>query len=153
MKEVKFLGHVISGQGISVEGDKIRAVIDWKRPETVFEIRSFLGLAGYYRRFVQDFSTIAAPMTRLTKKDVPFEWSEECEQAFLELKKRLTTAPVLALPEPGKELTSIHRCIGKRAGCVRCRKDDQWLIYPGDCDRMSITTLYTIWSLQQLCLR
>ncbi|KAK9145104.1 hypothetical protein Sjap_005007 [Stephania japonica] len=90
MKEVKFLGHVISGQGISVEGDKIRAVIDWKRPETVFEIRSFLGLAGYYRRFVQDFSTIAAPMTRLTKKDVPFEWSEECEQAFLELKKRLT---------------------------------------------------------------
>ncbi|KAK9094549.1 hypothetical protein Scep_026018 [Stephania cephalantha] len=82
LSEVKFLGHVISGQGISVDGDKIRAIIDWKTPESVSDIQSFLGLTGYYRRFVQDFSMIAAPLTRLTKKDVRFEWSHECEDAF-----------------------------------------------------------------------
>ncbi|KAK9151698.1 hypothetical protein Syun_010007 [Stephania yunnanensis] len=101
---VKFLGHVISEQGISVDSEKIRAIIDWKTPESVADIRSFLGLAGYYRRFVQDFSSIAAPMTRPTKKDVRFEWSDECEQAFCELKRRLTSAPVLTLTEPGKIL-------------------------------------------------
>ncbi|KAK9084493.1 hypothetical protein Scep_030964 [Stephania cephalantha] len=118
LSAVRFLGHVISEQGISVDSEKIRAIIDWKTPEFVADIRSFLGLAGYYRRFVQDFSSIAAPMTRLTKKDVRFDWSEECEQAFCELKWRLTSAPLLTLPEPGKTLTVYTDASSIGLGCV-----------------------------------
>lgn len=73
MKEVKFLGHVVSEKGISVDNIKVESVIDRKRPSTVFEILSFLGLAGYYRRFIQDFSALGKPMTRLTQKGLKFE--------------------------------------------------------------------------------
>ena len=99
--EVKFLGHVVSRGGISVDPSKIEAVSTWQIPKNVSEIRSFLGLAGYYRRFVQDFSRIASPLTKLTQKGVPYVWSEKCDEAFNELKKRLTTAPILVLPERG----------------------------------------------------
>ena len=75
------------------------------RPTSVAEIRSFLGLAGYYRRFVKGFSQISAPMTRLTQKAIKFKWSNECEQSFQELKSRLVSAPVLALPVSGVEFT------------------------------------------------
>ena len=77
---------------------KIKAVSRWAVPTSVTEIQSFLGLAGYYRRFVEDFSTLAAPLTALTKKDRKYEWSDKCEQSFQELKKRLTSAPILVLP-------------------------------------------------------
>ncbi|KZV49595.1 hypothetical protein F511_15455 [Dorcoceras hygrometricum] len=98
LQRVVFLGHIISGAGISVDPSKIEAVINWPRPKSVPEIRSFMGLAGYYRRFIQDFSSIAKPITQLTQKNAPFVWSEACENSFLELKKRLTTAPVLTIP-------------------------------------------------------
>ncbi|XP_070019338.1 uncharacterized protein [Nicotiana sylvestris] len=84
---------------IKVDGQKIEAVQNWPRPKTPTEVRSFLGLARYYRRFVENFSSIAAPMTKLTHKAVKFQWSDACERSFHELKKRLTSAPVLALPE------------------------------------------------------
>ena len=84
---MQFLGHVISEDGISVDPSKIRDVLDWKTPETVPEIRSFLGLAGYYRRFVPDFSKIARPMTELLKKGVKFVWDDKCDQAFQTLRK------------------------------------------------------------------
>ena len=99
--EVKFLGHVVSKEGVAVDPSKIDAVLSWNRPNTITEIRSFLGLAGYYRRFIEGFSRIASPLTRLTRKDVPFEWTDECEDAFHELKTRLTTAPVLTIPTSG----------------------------------------------------
>ena len=92
------MGHVVSGAGISVDSRKVEAVLNWPRPSSITKIRSFLGLAGYYHRFIEDFSMIAAPMTRLTQKNVKFEWSDSCEEAFLELKRRLTSAPILALP-------------------------------------------------------
>jgi len=98
LKEVVFLGHVISAEGIIVDPRKVEAVLKWERPTNVIEIRSFLGLAGYYRRFIEGFSTIASPLTKLTRKEVRFVWSEECELSFRELKERLTSAPVLALP-------------------------------------------------------
>ena len=79
LESVGFLGHVVSSQGIQVDQKKVEAVAQWSRPTTVTEIRSFLGLAGYYRRFVKDFSKIAAPMSRLTQKNVKFEWSDACE--------------------------------------------------------------------------
>jgi hypothetical protein len=95
LKEVVFLGHVISAEGIFVDPRKVEAVLKWERPTNVTEIQSFLGLAGYYRRFIEGFSTIASPLTKQTRKEVLFVWSEECEASFQELKERLTSAPVL----------------------------------------------------------
>jgi len=94
LNEVVFLGHVISEKGISVDPKKIEAVLKWERPTNVTEICSFLGLAEYYRRFI-----VASPMTRLTRKEVKFEWSKDCEASFQKLKSRLTSAPALALPK------------------------------------------------------
>ena len=74
--EVRFLGQVVSASVVSVDTKKVEAVMSWERPKSVFEIRSFLGLAGYYRRFIEDFSRIAAPMTRLTRKEVKFDWDD-----------------------------------------------------------------------------
>ena len=79
--------------------------MSWERSKSVFEIRNFLGLAGYYRRFIEDFSQLAAPRTRLTRKEVKFEWNDLCEKAFQELKRRLTSAPILIVPESGKRYT------------------------------------------------
>ena len=77
----------------------MEAVINWEQPKTPTEVRSFLRLAGYYRRFIQDFSKIATPLTNLTRKTVKFVWTDKCEESFMELKKRLCNAPVLALPD------------------------------------------------------
>ena len=95
---MSFLGHVILDEGISVDPKNIEVVRDWKKPITVIEIKSFLGLAGYCRRFVENFSKIAMPLTKLTQKNVKFFWSATCEKSFHELKKLFTSAPVLALP-------------------------------------------------------
>ena len=103
LKEVGFLRHVISGEGIAVDPTKVQSVTEWLAPTSVSEIRSFLGLTGYYRRFIENFSKIAKPMTALLKKDTKFKWTEECEAIFQELKKRLTTAPVLILPDICKD--------------------------------------------------
>lgn len=102
LTEVKFLGHVISNEGITVDSSKVEAVLNWNQPKNIFENRSFLGLAGYYRRFIKDFSRLAAPLTMLTRKEVKFIWSKECEKSFQELKIRLTTASVLIIPERGE---------------------------------------------------
>ncbi|XP_052726212.1 uncharacterized protein LOC128194685 [Vigna angularis] len=107
MKEVQFLGHVVSAGGISVDPAKVRAVLEWESPRSVTEVRSFVGLAGYYRRFIEGFSKIVAPLTQLTRKDHPFAWTDRCESSFQELKQKLTSAPVLdydfeLLYHPGK---------------------------------------------------
>ncbi|KAL0544431.1 hypothetical protein IC582_019546 [Cucumis melo] len=94
LKQVSFLGHVVSKAGVSVDPAKIEAVTGWTRPSTVSEVRSFLGLAGYYRRFVENFSRIATPLTQLTRKGAPFVWSKACEDSFQNLKQKLVTAPV-----------------------------------------------------------
>ena len=78
LKEVSFLGHIVSVEGIRVDPTKIKAVVNWKQPRSVTEVRSFLGLAGYYRRFVKEFSVIASPLTKLLTKGVKFEWSDKC---------------------------------------------------------------------------
>ncbi|KAL5553178.1 hypothetical protein UlMin_040579 [Ulmus minor] len=105
LKSVQFLGHVVSKDGISVDASKIEAVSKWPAPTNVTEIRSFLGLAGYYRRFVEGFSSLSAPLTGLTKKNKKFEWTERCEQNFQELKRRLTSAPILIVPSEDEEFT------------------------------------------------
>ena len=105
--KVRFLGHVVSASSVSVDLEKVEAVMSWERPKSVFEIRSFLGLAEYYRRFIKDLSQLAAPMTRLTRKWVKFEWNDPCEKAFQELKRRLTSALILMVPKMGQST----RCI------------------------------------------
>jgi len=118
MNSVTFLGHVISGEGISVDPCKIEAVKEWPVPKNVKEIRSFLGLAGYYIKFVRDFSKIAAPLTRLTRKGVKYEWTEECTAAFEELKNRLTSAPILKMPTGSGDMVICSDTSGSGLGCV-----------------------------------
>nr|GEX96257.1 putative reverse transcriptase domain-containing protein [Tanacetum cinerariifolium] len=95
---VAFLGHIVSANGITIDPAKVEAITKWPRPKTVIEIRSFLGLAGYYRRFVEGFSRLALPFTKLMRKGKKFVWDEEREKSFEELKKRLVSAPILTLP-------------------------------------------------------
>ncbi|GKA98504.1 putative reverse transcriptase domain-containing protein, partial [Tanacetum coccineum] len=99
LSKVQFLGHVIDSEGIRVDPAKIESIKDWASPKTPTEIRQFLGLAGYYRRFIEGFSKIAKPMTKLTQKSVRFDWGEKEEAAFQLLKQKLCSAPILALPE------------------------------------------------------
>ncbi|KAL0313333.1 UNVERIFIED_CONTAM: Retrovirus-related Pol polyprotein from transposon [Sesamum radiatum] len=98
MEEIAFLGHVVSKEGVQPDPAKVKAILEWEPPKNVSEVRSFLGLAGYYRRFVKDFSVVAKPLTNLLKKNAPFNWNDRCAQSFEELKRRLTSAPILALP-------------------------------------------------------
>ena len=118
LTEVRFLGHVVSASGVLVDPEKVEAVMSWERPNSVFEIRSFLGLAGYYRRFIEDFSRIAAPMTRLTRKEVKFDWDDRCEEAFQELKRRLTSAPILIVPDRGQGYIVYCDALRAGLGCV-----------------------------------
>ena len=96
LSKVPFLGHILSRDGISIDPSKVQEVMDWKAPTSVHEVQSFLGLAGYYRRCILDFSKIAKPMTRLLQKDEKFNWTPECEAAFHTLLTLLTTTPLLA---------------------------------------------------------
>lgn len=101
--EVLYLGHIITKDGVRVDPRKTQAVNDYPRPRTPKELRGFLGLCNYYRRFVLGYSTITAPLTRLLKNDVKFEWSDGCEQAFQTLKAKLVSAPILAYPDMTKD--------------------------------------------------
>jgi hypothetical protein len=118
LREINFLGHTISQDGISVDPEKVQEVLNWKPPTNVRQIRSFLGLAGYYRRFIPGFSRIAKPMTELLKKGVKYEWSQKCEDAFHTLRQHLTTAPVLAQPDNTKSFEVYCDASGTGLGCV-----------------------------------
>ncbi|XP_073030711.1 uncharacterized protein [Primulina eburnea] len=118
LKSVAFLGHIISELGVSVDPKKVEAIKDWPQPKTVTELRSFLGLAGYYRKFVERFSSIAIPLTKLTQKNSKFIWNEACEKSFKNLKTKLASTPVLILPEDGKNFTVYSDASKEGLGCV-----------------------------------
>jgi len=118
LQQVGFLGHVLSAEGISVDPSKVKDVLDWSAPTTLSEIRSFLGLAGYYHCFIEGFSKIAKPMTELLKKDKNFEWTEDYERSFNELKIRLTSAPVLTLPDIYRSFDVYCDASRRGLGCV-----------------------------------
>ena len=118
MKEVKFLGHVVSEQDVAVDPAKIEAVMKCEPPKNVTEVRSFLGLAGYYRRSVEGFSKLAMPMTCLTKKGEKFLWTPEYELVFHTLKEKLTTAPILIIPNSGEEYEVYTDASLRGLGCV-----------------------------------
>ena len=98
LSNVTFLGHIIGVDGVFVDPHKVKAIVNWPRPTNVTKIRSFIGLARYYRRFVKDFSKIATPLTQLTRKNIPFECYEKREKSFQVLKKQLVSALILAVP-------------------------------------------------------
>ncbi|GJS84208.1 putative reverse transcriptase domain-containing protein [Tanacetum coccineum] len=118
LREVQFLGRVINGNRIHVDPSKIEAVKNWKAPRTPTEVRSFLGLAGYYRRFIENFSKIAKSLTILTQKSKTFDWGEEQELAFQTLKDKLCNAPILALPDGPKDFVVYCDASGIGLGCV-----------------------------------
>ena len=123
IREVQFLGHVVNYKGIKVDPAKIEVVMQWETPKSPTEIRSFLGLAGYYRRFIKDFSSIAAPLTTLTRKGIKYTWNEKQELAFGELKRRLCEAPILALPEGIEDFVVFSDASGVGLGCVLTQRD------------------------------
>jgi len=118
MEKIHFLGYVISKEGISVDPTKVAAVEEWPRPTNVSEIGSFLGMVGYYRRFVKDISKIASPLTQLLHKDRKFEWTGDCETSFQELKLRLVTAPILTIPEGNEGYVVYSGASRQGLGCV-----------------------------------
>jgi hypothetical protein len=118
LQEVAFLGYVLSAEGVAVDPAKIEAVKEWDQPCNVIEVRSFLGLAGYYCRFIENFSKIARPMTNLLKKTKEFEWTPKCEQSFQGLKQKLATTPMLALPNISKNFVVYCDASRQGLGCV-----------------------------------
>jgi hypothetical protein len=118
LEEIQFLGHVLSVRGIAVDPSKVKDILKWKPPTTVHQVRSFLGLAGYYRRFIPDFSKLVKPITSLLKNETKFNWSSECNEAFEKLKILLTTAPVLAQPDINKPFDLYYDASGSGLGCV-----------------------------------
>jgi hypothetical protein len=112
LKQVAFLGHVVSKGGISMDPSKVQDVLSWKAPMSVRDIQSFLGLAGYYRRFIEGFLKISKPMTELLEKDKQFKWTPTCESSFQELQKRLTTASVLVMPDIEKSFSIYCDALG-----------------------------------------
>jgi hypothetical protein len=118
LEEIQFLGHVLSAKGIAVDPSKVKDILEWKPPTTVHQVRSFLGLASYYRRFIPDFSKLVKPITSLLKNDTKFNWSSRCNEAFEQLKVLLTTAPVLAQPDIEKPFDVYCDASGNGLGCV-----------------------------------
>eukprot|EP00253_Pinus_taeda_P012179 PITA_12179 len=102
-EEIQYLGHVITKDGIAVDPEKIKAIMDWPVPKDVADVRSFMGLAEYYRRFVEGFSKVAFPITSLQKKGRAFQWTPNCQKSFEQLKQLLTTAPILSIADPHKD--------------------------------------------------
>lgn len=102
-KKIQYLGHIIFVEGIAFDPEKIRSIMEWSVPKDVVDIRSFMGITGYYRRFIEGFSKIAYPITSLQKKGTKFNWSQECQDRFNKLKDLLTTAPILKVADPDKD--------------------------------------------------
>nr|GFB49635.1 putative reverse transcriptase domain-containing protein [Tanacetum cinerariifolium] len=116
--QMAFLGHIVSADGITIDPAKVEAITEWPRLTTVTEVRSFLGLAGYYRRFVESFSLLALPLTKLMRKGEKFVWNEEREKNFEELKRRLVSSPVLTLPSGTGGYQIYSDASKKGLGCV-----------------------------------
>ena len=129
-REVEYLGYVISEDGLSTDPEKIRAVREFPVPHDVKTLRSFLGLASYYRRFVPNFSAVAKPLHALTKKEVPFDWTESCQESFVRLKELLTTSPILVLPDFQRDFMLETDASGQGLGAVLAQKQGDGLIRP-----------------------
>ena len=123
-EEVGFLGHIVSAEGVRCDPSKVAQVNNWEVPQTLSELRSFLGLASYYRKFIAGFATIASPLHELQRKNKTFQWSDECQKAFNILKERLTSAPILAYPRGEGNFILDTDCSGVGMGAVLSQIQD-----------------------------
>ncbi|GFS61079.1 retrovirus-related Pol polyprotein from transposon 412 [Trichonephila clavipes] len=123
-KEVNYLGHIISAEGVRTDPEKVSAVKNWKRPENLRELRSFLGLCTYYRKFVRGFSNITRPLHKLTESKQKFQWTKECEDSFLQLKEALTSSPILIYPQPDKPFILDTDASNESVGAVLSQEID-----------------------------
>jgi hypothetical protein len=117
-KEIHYLGHIISCEGIFVDLEKVKAIMEWPVPKNAHEVRSFMGLAGYYRRFVERFSKIEKPINTFQRKGIRYECIEECDSAFTDLKGLLTSAPILRVPDMEKDFTVCTNALKQELGAV-----------------------------------
>jgi aspartate/tyrosine/aromatic aminotransferase len=118
----------LTAEGVAVDPGKVKTVSNWRQLTNVSEVRSFLSLAGYYQMFIEGFSKIARPMTELLKKEKKFNWTESCEKSFQELKRRLTTAPVLTLPDIQRDFVVYCDASRQGLGCV-LMQDEKVVVY------------------------
>ncbi|GJU79912.1 putative reverse transcriptase domain-containing protein [Tanacetum coccineum] len=151
LHEVRFLRHVVNSEGIHVDPSKIEAVKNWKPPKTPTEFRSFLGLAGYYRRFIANFSKIAKPLTLLTQKD--FEWGDEQENAFLTLKDMLCDALILALLEDANDFVVYYDASNQGFGCVLMQRNKTLFVWNKDVIYTDHKSLQHIFDQKELNMR
>jgi hypothetical protein len=128
LQKVSFLGHILTAEGVIVDPEKVIAVANWKRPASVTEIQSFLGLTGYYKRFIEGFSKITRPVTMLLQKDNKLQWINACERSFCELKRKLTTALVLVLPDIQKDFT-IYCDASRQCLCCVLMQEERVVAY------------------------
>ncbi|QRW12425.1 Retrotransposable element Tf2 protein [Ceratobasidium sp. AG-Ba] len=130
VKKVIFLGLVITPEGISMEEEKIKAIMEWSAPRKIKEVQAFLGFVNFYRRFIAKFSKIARPLHDLTKKDTKFEWTQECQQAFEEIKKRVSQDPVLIHPNPDKPFILETDASGIAIGAILSQRGKDGYLHP-----------------------
>ena len=128
--EIEFLGHTISARGIATDAGKVKAISDWPKPQDISAVRSFLGLAGYYQRFIKGFAEIAAPLTNLTRKDTDFVWKQEQQSAFENLKHAMSMAPVLLIPDSDKPFVLETDASGFAIGAVLSQEDSHGHLRP-----------------------
>ena len=119
---IQYLGHIISEEGISVDSEKIEAIMNWPTPRNVMDVRSFMGLVGYDRRFIEGFSKVVHAITSLQKKGITFEWTPICEGSFQQLKNLLTSAPILKIADPEKTLWCVLMHADKGMEDFLCRE-------------------------------
>ena len=127
---VKYLGLILSSEGILPNPEKTKVIVDFPVPQTPKQVRSFLGIANYYRRFIDKYSTISAPLTALLRKDAEFKWTEECSEAFEKLKIILTSPPVLVFPDLNKDFVVTTDASNKAIGYILSQSDDEGKEHP-----------------------
>ena len=130
LPKVEFLGHILSGDGVATDPKKIKSVQDWPQPKCIKDVQRFLGLCNYYRRFVKSFANIAKPLHNLTKKNVKFKWNDKCEKSFQELKKKLTSAPILMHPDTSKQFIVECDASNFAIGAILSQKDSEGILHP-----------------------
>ena len=124
-KELAFLGHVVGENEVKPDPEKVEAIKKHPVPTNITELRQFLGLASYYRKFIEGFGKIAAPLNQLLRKETEYQWNDECQQSFEELKKRLTTAPILGHPDFSKPFIVMTDASKHGLGAILSQRDEK----------------------------